>query len=323
MSTGTTKRALALLGLLQARAGWTGEELAERLGVTARTVRNDVERLRELGYPVEAQAGVGGGYRLGAGTALPPLLLEDDEAVALAVSLRTAAGAGVGGVEESALRALGKLDQVLPARLRRRVGTLRGSIAAAGTAAPVVDADLLVAISAACRDHERLRFTYRALAGEVLPRDVEPHQIVHLGRFWYLVAWDRERDAWRTFRLDRFEGTPRTDRRFRPRPAPPGGFAAYVARARSAARDRWQAEVVLHGSLAELAQRVPPAHGTLTALGAERCLLRAGADWLGALAVHVAMIGVDFEVRSPPELAAEVDQLADRFDRARRRERGR
>ena len=286
MSTTTTHRVLTLLGLLQAQPAWTGGELSERLNVTVRTIRNDVERLRQLGYPVEAQGGVGGGYRLGAGATLPPLLLDDEEAVALAVSLRTAAGAGIGGVEESALRALGKLDQVLPVRLRRRVSALSESIATAGhTGAVAIDADLLVTISAASRDHETLRFRYRTHAGDAQQRNVEPHHLVHLGRFWYLVAWDRERDAWRSFRLDRFEGKPRTDRRFAPRPAPAGGFGAYVSRSRSVARDRWQAEVVLHGPLSELRQKIPPRYGTLEELQPDRCLLRAGADWLGALAV--------------------------------------
>ena len=180
MST-TAARLLALLGLLQARAAWTGPQLAEELGVTGRTVRNDVERLRELGYPVDAQAGVGGGYRLAAGTSLPPLLLDDDEAVALAIGLRTAAGGSVTGIEESSLRALAKLDQVLPAHLRRRVGSLHRSIAPAGGGGPALDADLLVTVSAACRDREGLRFAYRTHAGETLRRTVEPHQVVTSG----------------------------------------------------------------------------------------------------------------------------------------------
>ena len=313
---GTAARLLSLLGLLQSRTDWTGPQLADELGVSSRTIRADVERLRALGYPVDAQPGVGGGYRLGAGTTLPPLLLDDDEAVALAVGLRTAAGGRVTGIEESSLRALAKLDQVLPARLRRRVGSLHASVASAGSGGPAVDGELLVGVSAACRDREGLRFAYRTHAGDAQRRRVEPHQLIHLGRFWYLVAWDLERDAWRTFRLDRLAGAPTRERRFRPRQAPEGGFAAYVARGRSAASDRWQAEVILYGPHAELVQRVPPTYGTLERLDDHRCLLRAGADWLGALAVNIALLGVDFEVRSPPELAAQVDRLAERFTRA-------
>lgn len=314
----TAARLLALLGLLQSQTDWTGPRLADALGVTSRTIRNDVERLRQLGYPVAAQPGVGGGYRLGAGASLPPLLLDDDEAVALAIGLRTAAGGTVAGIEESSLRALTKLDHVFPAHLRRRVVSLHASITPVGRGGPMVDGELLVTVSAACRDRERLRFVYRTHAAETLRRHVEPHQLVHLGRFWYLVAWDLDRDAWRTFRLDRVASTPTTGRRFALRPPPDGGFAAHVARGRSAARDRWQAEVILHGPLAALAQRVPPTYGSLEPLDEQRCLLRASADWLGALAVNIALLGVDFEVRSPPQLAAEIDALAERFSRARR-----
>jgi predicted DNA-binding transcriptional regulator YafY len=311
-------RLLRLLALLQDRRDWTGPQLAERLGVTSRTVRADVERLRELGYPVDAQAGVGGGYRLGAGTALPPLIVDDDEAVAIAVGLRTAAGGTVAGIEEASVRALAKLDQVLPSRLRRRVHALHGYVVALGAGGPAVDADLLVTISSACRDRERLRLTYRTHAGDTIRRIVEPHQLVHLGRFWYLVAWDLHRDAWRTFRLDRFDGVPGVDRRFTPRPPPAGGFAAHVARGRTSARGGHQAEVILHGPLAELAQRVPPTSGTLEALDDERCLLRVGGDWLGAIAVHIALLEVDFEVVTPPALASQVARLAERFGRAAR-----
>ena len=309
-------RLLRLLVLLQERRGWTAPELAERLAVSTRTIRHDVERLRELGYPVAAQSGVGGGYRLGAGAALPPLLLDDEEAVAVAIGLRTAAGGTVAGIEETSLRALTKLDQVLPSRLRRRVSALSAHVVPVARGGATVDGGLLVRIVSACRDREGLRFAYQAFSGERRRRDVEPHELVHLGRFWYLVAWDRDRDDWRSFRLDRIEGTPSSGRRFARHPAPPDGFAAHVSRGRSASRERHRAEIVLHAPIAVLRERVPPAYGTLVALDEHRTLLRTGGDWLGAIAVNVALLEVDFEIRSPPELAREIDRLAHRFARA-------
>src|SRR6266852_1803753 len=198
----TSARLLRLLSLLEARRDWTGPQLAERLGVTTRTVRNDVERLRQLGYPVDAAPGVSGGYRLGMGAALPPLLLDDDEAVAVAIGLRTAAGGAVAGIEESSVRALAKLERLLPSRLRRRIGTLAAAmIALPGSGAPV-EAGVLTAIAAACRDHERLRFDYHAHDGADTVRLTEPHRLVSSGRRWYLLAWDVDKRDWRTFRVD-------------------------------------------------------------------------------------------------------------------------
>ncbi|RCV50191.1 helix-turn-helix transcriptional regulator, partial [Marinitenerispora sediminis] len=189
----TSARLLRLLSLLQTHRDWTGAELADRLGITTRTVRRDVEKLRTLGYPVHAAPGVAGGYRLGAGAALPPLLLDDDEAVAVAVGLRTAAGGTVAGIEESSVRALAKLEQVLPSRLRHRVTTLHAVTVAVPDSGAAVAPDVLTAIAAACRAHERLRFDYRDHAGQPSVRDVEPHRLVHTGRRWYLVAWDTDR----------------------------------------------------------------------------------------------------------------------------------
>src|SRR6266496_5199270 len=197
MTLRTSARLLRLLSLLQARRDWPGPELADRLGVTTRTVRNDVERLRGLGYPVHATPGVAGGYRLGAGAALPPLLLDDDEAVAVAIGLRTAAGGAVAGIEETSLRALAKLEQVLPARLRPRVGALHAATLSLGGGGPVIDAEVLTAIAAACRDHERLRFGYGDAQGADTSRSVEPLRLVHTGRRWYLVAFDLDRQDWR------------------------------------------------------------------------------------------------------------------------------
>jgi len=214
----TSERLLTLLSLLQARPDWTGPELAERLGVTGRTVRNDVERLRRLGYPVHASPGVGGGYRLGAGAALPPLLLDDEEAVAVAVGLRTAAGGAVAGIEETSLRALVKLEQVLPAHLRRRVGALGSATISLPVGGPTVDPQHLTVIAAACRDSECLRFGYRRRDGTKGRREVEPDSLVNHGRRWYLAAWDRRRDDWRTFRVDRMAKPASTGVRFTPAP---------------------------------------------------------------------------------------------------------
>src|SRR5262245_51650675 len=204
--TETSSRLLTLLSLLQERRDWPGGELAERLEVSGRTIRRDVERLRELGYPVESLTGPAGGYRLRAGTAMPPLLLDDDEAIAIAVGLLTAARSSVTGIEENAVRALVKLEQVLPAHLRRRVAALGSATIAPSFAGPTVAPQHLTLIAAACRDHECVRFAYRRRDGTGSRRDVEPHTLVNLGRRWYLVGWDRGREDWRTFRLDRLSG---------------------------------------------------------------------------------------------------------------------
>src|SRR6266540_2965783 len=187
----TSARLLRLLSLLQARRDWTGADLADRLGVSARTVRRDVERLRDLGYPVHATRGTDGGYRLGAGAAMPPLLLDDEEAVAVAVGLRTATGGAIAGIEETSVRALAKLEQVLPSRLRRRVNAVQEfTVPFVRPGGPTVDADVLAVIAGACRDRERLRFPYKTFDGTASRRLVEPLRLVHTGRRWYLVAWD-------------------------------------------------------------------------------------------------------------------------------------
>ena len=202
----TSARLLRLLSLFQAQRYWAGAGLAERLEVTARTLRRDVDRLRSLGYPVNSTSGAAGGYQLGPGATLPPLLLDDDEAVAVAVGLRTAAGGTVAGIEEASLRALSKLEQVLPSRLSRRVAALYSFIVPLANAGPTVDAGTLSAIAAACRDHEELRFRYHSRDGSPSVRAVEPHRLVHTGRRWYLAAWDTDRNNWRTFRVDRIQG---------------------------------------------------------------------------------------------------------------------
>ena len=242
----TSSRLLELLSLLQGRREWPGAELADRLEVSGRTIRRDVERLRDLGYPVESVTGPAGGYRLRAGTAMPPLLLDDEEAIAIAVGLRTAARASVTGIEETAVRALVKLEQVLPAHLRRRVGALGSATITPPVGGPTVDPQHLTAIAAACRDSERLRFAYRRRDGTDSRREVEPHTLVNLGRRWYLVAWDRGREDWRTFRVDRLARPAASGVRFTPRRLPARDAAAYVERSITGAPHRFEARVTLH-----------------------------------------------------------------------------
>jgi predicted DNA-binding transcriptional regulator YafY len=312
----TSARLLELLTLLQSRREWSGAELAARLEVGPRTVRRDVERLRRLGYPVHASRGVAGGYRLGAGASLPPLLLDEGEAVAVAVGLRSAASAGVTGIEETSIRALGKLEQLLPTPVRRRVSALGRAMTPFPVSGPLVDPETLAAIAAASRDRQRLRFAYRARDGQRSRRLVEPQQLVHTGRRWYLVAWDCGRADWRTFRVDRIQPPLSVDARFQPREPPAPDLGAYVASSIAATRERYQARVLLRAPLAEVEGRVPRWAATVEAVDERSCLLSASSDWLGGLAVYIAGIGVDFEVLEPPALIAEIRALAERFARA-------
>jgi predicted DNA-binding transcriptional regulator YafY len=234
------------------------------------------------------------------------------------VALRTAASGTVAGVEETAMRALAKLEQVLPARLRRRVRAVGTHVEPTAGGAPAADPDVLAAIAAASHDREGLRFGYRGYDGRASRRKVEPHRLVHLGRRWYLVAWDLDREDWRSFRVDRITTPLSPGARFRPRRPPPGGAAAFAAKGALDARNRWPAEVVLHAPIDAVRARVPATVGTLEPIDEAHCLLHTGADWLGGLAVYIAAIGVDFEVREPPELTAELRTLGERFLRASR-----
>jgi predicted DNA-binding transcriptional regulator YafY len=314
----TSARLLRLLSLLQSRRYWAGSELAEELEVTARTLRRDVDRLRSLGYPVNSTSGIAGGYRLGAGAALPPLLLDDDEAVAVSVGLRTAAGGTVEGMEEAAVRALAKLEQVLPSRLRRRVAALHSFIVPLANGGPTVNATSLSTIAGACRDRERLRFRYRSQNGAESQRNVEPSGLVHTGRRWYLVAWDVGREDWRTFRVDRIQAKISTSIRFVPREPPDQDLAKFVSRSVASAPYPFQGRVILHAPIEQMAERVSPRAGFLQAIDAHSCELRTGAPSLDTLAAWVAVLGVDFEVREPPELFEHMKNLADRLGRALR-----
>ncbi|MEU6893703.1 YafY family protein [Streptomyces sp. NPDC046557] len=314
----TSARLLRLLSLLQAHREWTGPALAERLGVTPRTVRRDVDRLRELGYPVNASPGTGGGYQLGAGAELPPLLLDDDEAVAVAVGLRTAAGNGVEGIGEASVRALAKLEQVLPSRLRRRVSALNEFTVPMlrGPQGPTVDPAVLTVLAAACRDSERLRFDYRDHDGAATRRTVEPHRLVCTERRWYLVAWDLDREDWRTFRADRIEPRPPHGPRFTPRPPPAADLAVYVSQGVSQRAYAARALVRLKVSAEEAARTVGPSDGTLEPVDARSCLLRTGAVNLDVLVIHLMMLGCEFEVVEPVELTGRIRGLRDLLDRS-------
>ncbi|MCR6482789.1 YafY family transcriptional regulator [Amycolatopsis sp. OK19-0408] len=314
---GTSERLLRLLSLLQARRDWPGADLASRLEVDVRTIRRDVERLRSLGYPVHATPGVAGGYRLGAGAALPPLLLDDDEAVAVAVGLRTAASGTVSGIEETSVRALAKLEQVLPARLRPRVGALHAATVSMPGTGPTVDASVLTAIAAACRDHERLRFPYGDRSGAETERSVEPLRLVHTGRRWYLVAYDLDRAGWRTFRVDRITGTPAASFRFTPREPPADDLAAYVSRQISSAPYQHQLVLRVAAPASEVSGRVPPTTGAVEPVDEHSCRVRTGANTLDTVPYYLAQWGFDFVVEeAPPGLVERLREVAERFARA-------
>lgn len=322
----TSARLLRLLSALQARRYWSGPDLADRLEVTARTLRRDIDRLRSLGYVVEATSGPGGGYQLGTGAATPPLLLDDDEAVAVAVALRSAVDS-FHGLGNAVMGVLVKLDQLLPARLRRRVRALQSVTVSVTDAPPTLDPDILTTIAAACRDHEQLHFAYRDHAGATSTRRVEPLGLAHTGtRRWYLVAWDLDREAWRTFRVDRIDAGPsagpRTGTRFVPRP-PPADLATYVSQSITQAPYRYRARIELRGSMSALSQHIPPWCGVLEPLDDERCILSTGAPSIETLACQMLLSGVDFELIEPQELAPQLREVAKRLDRATRPARAR
>ncbi|MFC5215805.1 helix-turn-helix transcriptional regulator [Streptomyces coerulescens] len=314
----TSARLLRLLSLLQAHREWSGADLADRLGVTARTVRRDVDRLRELGYPVNATPGTGGGYQLGAGAELPPLLLDDDEAVAVAVGLRTAAGQGIEGIGETSVRALAKLEQVLPNRLRRRVSALNAFTVPMlrGPQPSAVDPAVLTELANLCRDSERLRFEYRDHEGAATRRTVEPHRLVCSDRRWYLVAWDTDREDWRTFRVDRVTPKPPHGPRFAPRTPPAEDLAAYVSRGVSTRAYASQAVVRLLVPLEEAAETISPTAGQLEAEGPGSCLLRTGAGSLDVMVIHVMLMGFEFEVVEPAELVETIRTAQGRLARS-------
>jgi predicted DNA-binding transcriptional regulator YafY len=312
-------RLLRLLSLLQSRREWSGAELAERLGVTDRTLRRDIGRLRALDYPVESTTGTAGGYRLISGRNLPPLQLDDDEAIAVALGLVTAASGSVAGIEESSTRALVKLEQVLPARLRPRLAALSdATVAVPHRAAPRADPAVLAVIAGCCRDHETLSFDYRNRAERVDVRRVEPYHLVTLQGRWYLLAHDLDRADWRTFRVDRVEHPTPAHRRFTPRDLPEPDPAAYLARVFAAASYRHSArmtvrlpaETVRAGVFASIP-------GEVEDRGADGCAIRLSAesaDLVVQFVVAIAALGAEFTLDAPREIAERVRELGRRLE---------
>jgi predicted DNA-binding transcriptional regulator YafY len=247
---------------------------------------------------------------------MPPLLLDDDEAMAVSVGLRTAAGGTVAGMEEAAVRALAKLEQVLPPRLRRRAAALHSHIVPLSRPGQTIAPAVLSTIAGACRDRETLAFVYRDRNSAASERSVEPHGLVHTGSRWYLVAWDGAREDWRTFRVDRIQAPITPAARFMARPIPGGDLAAYVSRQVSSEQYAYRALILLHAPIERIAERVSPCHGSLEPVDGQRCLLQTGAHSLESLAMWITMIGVEFEVRDPPELVEHLRRAADRLRRA-------
>jgi predicted DNA-binding transcriptional regulator YafY len=298
----TSARMLRLLSLLQTHRYWPGTELANRLEVSPRTLRRDVDRLRELGYPVDAARGVAGGYQLQAGAAVPPLLLDDEEAVAIAVGLRTAAAGAVAGFEETSVRALAKVIQLLPPRLRRRVDALQ-AVTSPGVlgAGPTLDASVLTTVALACRGEERLRFRYAPRDGEPSARHVEPHRLVSLGRRWYLIAWDTDRGDWRNFRVDRLSAPAPTGARFRPRDIPGGDPVAWLRSRLAAIPNRY--DVCVRIEAPDDRVRAFVGHwAAVEPVTGSACRIRMNVDDLAWPVMILGGIGAPFTVESPPEL---------------------
>lgn len=308
-------RLLTLLSLLQSRRDWPGNVLAQRLEVTPRTVRRDVDRLRELGYPVLTTKGPAGGYRLAPGSDLPPMLFDDEQAVAVAVALQTATS-GISGIEEAALRALATIRQVMPTRLRHRVDALQVTALRSTSQQQAVDAEVLIEVGRACRDHEQLRFDYTAKDGTHTTRRSEPHRLVSWGRRWYVVAWDLDRDAWRTFRLDRLTPKVPVGPRFTPRELTEAMVDALLSPISENQTWPAQGSVILHAPAREVARWLSMGQGTVTALAGDRCRVDIGSWSYGSLAAWLLLFESDFEVLGPPELTQAFEAIGTRVTRS-------
>lgn len=303
---------LELLTLLQARHHWRGDDLAERLEVSDRTLRRDVERLRDLGYPVKATRGLDGGYQLGPGGRLPPLLLSDDEAVAAAIGLRNAAGQPIGGIADAAISALIKITQLLPHRLRSEAEAIATAVSGPTSQYDDLALDTLTTLARSSRDNERLRFAYRTYSGTTSDRHVEPHHVVPLGRRWYLVAWDLERADWRIFRLDRISEPRSTGRRFDPRTLPAPDPATYVTRSIASIPTTYHVEVVVEAPL-QTVQDVLGRWGTATTEGPDTTRIEMGVDDLSWPVMFLAALNANVHHAEPPELRRLLQELAGRF----------
>lgn len=312
----TSTRMLRLLSLLQTHRYWAGAELAGRLEVSARTLRRDVDRLRELGYPVQASRGVAGGYQLQPGAALPPLLLDDDEAVAIAVGLRTAAAGSVAGIQDASVRALSKVVAVMPTRLRRRIETLQAvTVPGAQARGPAIDAATITVLAQACRDDERIRFSYAAPESPAADRSVEPHRLVSLGRRWYLVGYDLDRGDWRSFRVDRISAAVATGAKFRPRALPAEDAAAFVERGIRSKPATYTVRVVVAAPAAAVEPHVGQ-WGTVEHEGPGACRIELHTDWLDWPIALLTAIDAPFTVLSPPELRDRIRRCASLFGAA-------
>ncbi len=309
-------RLLRLLTLLQARSSWAGAELAERLEVTPRTLRRDVDRLRSLGYPIDGASGVAGGYKLGSGAALPPLSLDEDEATAVFVGLHAAAGTGITGAGTSAMRALTKLEGVLPTRLRKNLRTLRSSVLELSDRPRHLSLANVSSLAGACSERLVTRIGYTARDGTKTERRVEPFRLVRVGALWYLVAWDPSKEDWRTFRLDRIATVERQNERFKARAAPDDDLVAYVTKSLSSSSFTHQAKVLLHAPLENVQPRVGPHDGLFVRVSDTTCSLELGAPTLDVLVSRILWLGVDFEVLSSDALRRHLLSIAARLGRA-------
>ncbi|MBD7995451.1 YafY family transcriptional regulator [Arthrobacter sp. Sa2CUA1] len=315
----TSARLLHLLSLLQLRREWTGAALADRMSVTERTVRRDIGKLRTLGYPISASPGIAGGYQLGAGAQLPPLLLDDEEALAVALGLTAVASGPVSGIGEASIRALVKLEQVLPGRLRPKFSALRQSVsvlAGPAPAASAVNPDILTAFSTAISERRVSAFRYQAFEATEGRRIVEPYKLVSTGRRWYLVAWDVDRQDWRTFRVDRCQSIPVPRERFAPRPLPAQDLAAYVQDAITRSPYRYDVVLRIAAPLAAVAEQVPAEVAVLEADGPGHTVLRSGWDSLDLPLIRMAALGVEFEILAPEEMRQRALEAAGRLARA-------
>jgi predicted DNA-binding transcriptional regulator YafY len=320
----TAERLLRLLSLFTVRRSWGGDELAQRLGVTPRTIRRDVERLRDLGYQVRAVPGPYGGYELGAGTGLPPLLLDDDAAVAVAVGLRAVAGGAVGGMEgagmeEAAVRAAAVIERVLPGRLRARVDALRAAVVPLRGLRPdaaAVHPETLALLALACRDGERIRFGYTDAEGTASSRHVDPHRLVVTARHWYLVARDLDKGEWRSFRLDRLERPLRTGHRSGPEAPDAPDAARFVAEGIAAGAYRYQARVLVAAPADVVAARIPGLGAVVEAVNESSCLVISGSNYLDMIAAHFAALDLPFTPLEPPELRERCAALSRRLGEA-------
>jgi predicted DNA-binding transcriptional regulator YafY len=326
----SSARLLALLGLMQSRRRWTGPELADRLGVSDRTIRKDIDRLRLLGYPVDAVRGPGGHYELGVGASMPPLLLDEDEAVAVAVGLRAAGG--IAGIEETSIRALAKLDSVLPHHLQRQVAAMHEAVVkgpentGSNVSDPVVDAGLLTDLAAAIRDRVEVRFDYRSVpeptsGGAPVPdrRQVEPYRLVSWQRRWYLVARDGRTDTWAPYRVDWMMLKTPGGRRFRPIPFPDREYTSFVLREVAFAGWAVHARVLVDACADEVLARINPTVGVVEPVDDHHCVLVTGGDSVEVVAVWIGMLGLDFHVDEPPALVEALRVQARRYAAATHR----